>query len=821
MGGYLVSGVGSAIPKPTSKHAAQILGSFWPEASETDWEAYGGQLVDEARRLFQELTSQDQILHLVTSNDQSGFCIDAAVKLIFTRSETLTDRIKALQFAGEQANGVASDIWTAKLRMAESVANAEAEITAAEEELKPQIAAAAAAGKQAIAVALRNQLEARVTGSLNKAQLEVVEHASTAAGWIAARETGLAGQMPTPKASEQASGGGKVMEAGNGPGHGGMSKAPTDIGTKPSGYDLLGSSDAATESKSVPDGSTKDNQLLGNSDADRKSAHVDPASLKSGDTPKSSSAPGSSSMPSSGGTGSSGGGNSLGSLMQQGSGASSGAGSSSSGGSSSGSGLSGMSGGDSSGGGLGDPGSSHLGHSGDGAGMAGGAGMGGGAGGAGRGIGSGVGMGVGAAESAARLATGAVNAVPAAASAAASAGTNAGISAANAMQASSASASSAGVGAGPVGAGAPMAMMPPGGAGAGAVTPASVTAGPPNAAGGPPITPPAGPSMGGVGTGGGQDLSRGAAGAAMAPVTTQAASPLRDVGSGGATGDALFEQAMDAGRDVVSMLLAQTVGYIPIQYAVSLIWERVGGVSAWMATSEGASYIPLGVRVPHEVKLAVTDPVVGRQLWAASADAGGGNPLEVLVQHAQAREQSAAGARVLAIASSLPIGQVQDWAAMAGARAVAVDAKTVAAASHGGQHRCAVAMPWEWRQANAFTDQQRRQVAARHMRMASVAGHLGGGAAEHVMDLFESRKPIDDGLWADVTKQRYLALIEYESAMRAGGQGGAAPAWALARARATEVVECLRRYDSVEGCADLLYATRLAGAPLNPNAAVA
>lgn len=818
-----MSVVSGAVPKPTSPHAALILGSLWPEASETGWETYGGQLVDEARRLYQETTTQDQLLNLVVSDDQSGHIIDAAITLIRTRTETLFDRCKALQFAGEQANGVAGDIWSTKLRMAESVANAEAEITAAEDELKPQIAAAQQMNQPAVAKALASQLHARVTGSLNKAQLEVVEHASTGAAGIAARETGLAGQMPTPKAAEPAGDGGKVMEAGNGTGRGGAPASPADIGTKPSGYDAYGNPDAAPEGKSVADGTAKDDQAFRNSDTDRTPSKAEPASstMKHGDVPKSSSAPGSSSMPSSGGSSGSGAGNSLGSLMQPGSGASSGAGSSSGGSSAgSGSGMSGMSGGDASGGGLGDAGSGHLGHSGDGAGMAGGSGFGGGAG-AGRGIGSGVGMGVGAAESAARLASGAVSAVPAAASAAASAGTNAGISAANAVtQASASGASSAGVGAGPVGAGAPMAMMPPGGAGAGAVTPAAVTPGPPNAASGTPTTAPAGAAMSGIGTGGGQDLSRGAAGAAMAPVTTQA-SPLRDVGSGGATGDALFEQAMDAGRDVVSMLLAQTVGYIPIHYAVSLIWERVGGVSAWLATSEGASYIPLGVRVPHEVKLAVTDPVVGRQLWVASADTGGGNPLEVLVQHAQAREQSAAGGRVLAIASSLPVGQVQDWASMAGARAVAVDAKTVAAASHTGQHRCAAAMPWEWRQANAFTDQQRRQVAARHMRMASVTGHLGGGAAEHVMDLFESRKPIEDGLWADVTKQRYLALIEYESAMRAGGQGGAEPAWALARARATEVVECLRRYDSVEGCADLLYATRLAGAPLNPNAAVA
>jgi len=67
-----------------------------------------------------------------------------------------------------------------------------------------------------------------------------------------------------------------------------------------------------------------------------------------------------------------------------------------------------------------------------------------------------------------------------------------------------------------------------------------------------------------------------------------------------------------------------------------------------------------------------------------------------------------------------------------------------------------------------------------------------------------------------------MALIEYQTAMSNAGQGGAEPpARALATARAAEVVLCLRDFHTAEGCADLLYATRLAGAPLNPAAAVA
>ena len=371
--------------------------------------------------------------------------------------------------------------------------------------------------------------------------------------------------------------------------------------------------------------------------------------------------------------------------------------------------------------------------------------------------------------------------------------------------------------------GAPMAMMPPP-AGAAAPSPVNpVTSGPtpggPNLGSGTSTTPGAAPpsSSGASGPAASSPSS-----AAVAPLATPG-SPIRGIGADGATGDALFDQAMDAGREVIAAMIAHTVGYIEIHYAVSLIWERTGSVSAWLATSEGASYIPLGVRVPQDVRLSVTDPVVGRELWEATAAAGGADPLEVVVRQAEAREQAAPGARVLAIASSLPMARVIDWAGAVGARPVSVDPKKVApAADVDGSmlHRCAVAMAWEWRQANAFTQQDRLKVAARHMHMAATAGHLSGRACETVMRLFEERKPIDDDLWYRVHQERFEFLTSYMLMVHSRGLGGSEPARALATARAAEVIECLRYYDTAEGCADLLYATRLAGAPLNPAAAV-
>jgi hypothetical protein len=307
-------------------------------------------------------------------------------------------------------------------------------------------------------------------------------------------------------------------------------------------------------------------------------------------------------------------------------------------------------------------------------------------------------------------------------------------------------------------------------------------------------------------------------------------SQVRTIGLDGATGDVLIGQAADAARSIVEAVVAQTrhAGYGSSQFvwAVTVIAERMGEITAWLATSEGPSYVPRGVRVPDDVRLAVTDPVVGRQLWEAADAAGGADPLEVLARHAELRDAAAPGLRVLAFAASVPMGRVSDWAATVGGRPVSVDPRTIdPAPSHSdlGQHRCAAAMPWEWRQAKAFSERQRLQVAARHMLMAASAGHLNDPACERVMDAFDRRAPITDSDWADVRQAFAVACVNYEIARSgANSGGGATPVeWAFRTARAAEVVWCVRDFRSAEGCADLLYASRLAGAPLSPAAAVA
>ncbi|WP_197505972.1 hypothetical protein [Mycobacterium sp. 852014-52144_SCH5372336] len=54
---------------------------------------------------------------------------------------------------------------------------------------------------------------------------------------------------------------------------------------------------------------------------------------------------------------------------------------------------------------------------------------------------------------------------------------------------------------------------------------------------------------------------------------------------------------------------------------------------------------PLGVRIPHDVRLSITDPIIGHELTKALEEAGGAIP-PVVVRQAEAREKAAPRAPV-------------------------------------------------------------------------------------------------------------------------------------------------------------------------------
>lgn len=850
---------GSDIPRPSSAHADLILGNLWPLQSESVWGHFAEAIMAAGLRLWGELHGPQADILTLVARQESRDMIPAFLKLIRRRIALLDNRAKAYQMASKQAAGVGTAIWATKFKMAESVAAAESKITAAKNELEPKIHTAESAGQAAVAAALTGELAGRITAAITQGQDEVIGHAAYGAGEIATHQAKIAG-WPSPDVTETAGGSAAATPLSTGTG---SRAAPAPLspgdGSSIQPVDYTTVKDGGGAESPVPDKATLSDKSEGAIDQSSLSKQAQEASFNPdqlhpkdaatvpGDkgapsSPGQSSVPPSASAPSSGGSSAGNPASVVGQMMRppMSSPASSSPASSSP--ASSGSGLSST-------GATGSPAGAQTGSPAAGAAASGaGAGAGSGAG-AARGA-SVAGLGSGIAEASARMGTGAISATANALGAAGNVvGSQVAQGAAAAAQATPAATgippSSAAPPPAPSAAGgAPMAMMPPP---AGAATPvvggpaggSGVVPGGPNVGPGTPGTPPA--ASGGVGAGvAGGGASVGGSGAntgpAPVPVLMQQMTPMRALGADGATGEELYGQAVDAAREVVEAMVAQSVktGRLGAtgwsnsngwSVAASVIQERNGEFSAWLATSVGPSFVHRGVRIPEGVRLAVTDPVVGRELWEATAAAGGADPVEVVARHAEAREAASPGVRVLVLAASLPENRVAGWAAELRTRAVSVDPRPIkgASVSGAGQHRCAVAMPWEWGQANAFDEQGRQRIAAKYMLMAATEGHLHGHAVERVMDKFERRTPITDTDWADVDSAYMQAVIRADFARGGMSLEGeqVAPERAFRTMCAAEVVQCLREFHTAEGCADLLYATRLAGAPLKPADAVA
>ncbi len=811
----------SSVEYPPSVYAGPILasetGTHWPLQSEYVWETYAAALKAEWGRLVEQESAQQTIKQNLYGQTSVGM-IPAINQMVAKRDGTLADRLAALSAAHPVADAVRAAIVNLKSDLYWIVMGADQKIK--DLESKAGIGASALLPTEIAAIIAAAKLEAEAADDARAAE-------------VTAKTTELLSWTPHGSA-KQSGGSGAATPLSTGMGQGaaspplspgaGSNIRPTDYTTMKDGAENTTDRSSDKLQPTTNNGKAADQTMK--SDEARNSAKIEPASATTTNPDKplpspAHSSPPMSSAPSSGGSPASSGGSPssmIGQMMPR---------SMSSSPASSSAPSSGGSPASSGGPASASPAGAHAGGAGSpaaGAGAPGGAGAAPGAASGVRGAGL-AGAGSGIAESSARFASGAVNAGANTLGAAGNLGSQV---AQGAASAASAAAPAAPAAAPPVAASAPVSGAPVGGAPIG-MMPAAAAGGPavvnpvtaaPAVGGAPAATPAAGATP--VSSVGGATPA--AAGSSVAPVPLQTGPGVRGVGADGATGDALFGQAMDVGRDVISAMLAQTIGHIDIHYAVALVYERGGAVAAWMATSEGASYIPLGVRIPADVRLSVTDPVIGRELWKSSASAGGANPLDVVVRQAQEREMAAPGSRVLAIASSLPMDQVMDWAAEVSARPVHVSPKSIKkqpVVDMATAHRCAVAMPWEWQQANRFDEQERGRIAQRHMFMAVSVTSLSSGPCEEVMDLVELRKPVPESLWHEVDKARLMLLLEYQGQMQSAGHGGANPARALASARAAEVILSLRHHTTAEGCADLLYATRLAGAPLEPNAAVA
>lgn len=762
---------GGDIPKPTSAHADAILRALWPMQSESAWGAFAASLKAEALRLFSEDDQQHAILQQVAT-DQDGPFIEAATRLVTISSTTLAARYKTYAATSNTADAVARRIWATKLWMAESVDNAENTITAAENELNPKISAAQAADQAALAAALKGELDGRTTATITLAQGEVVTAAAEgssaitalAAEVVATQPKSHGSSAPAPPAAPMSSGG-----TGQSRPHGAHG---VDYHRSLNGSDRAGLPESTTDRGHLPRNS-RDARAPG---PETTSGTPDKTGSPNSAPPFAASAPSSGTNSATGGSPSS----VLASIIKPPASTGSpaaGAGSSSAAGSPSGI--------------TGPPGQPTT-ASRPGTGIS-------------RAI-SAASAGIAISETAARMGTGAI----AATSSALGAATN------TSGQVAQTTAAAPNTMTAPVTppTAAPLVAMP-----------STAT---PMATGGP-ASPPLGavPPPGGIP---GSPVTPSPVAAAGSVPEPMPMTQMRALGGGSPapTGEALTGQAAEAARSILETLIAQTwhIGYggTEFSWAVSVIADRTGQFTAWLASSEGPSYVPRGVRLPTAVRLAVTDQVVGRELWETSAQRGGADPIKLLVQHAQMLDAAAPGIRVLALAAAVPRDHLADWAAQVGARPVSLDPRIIAAAAAApgaGQHRCEAVMPWEWQQANTFHERKRRKVAAQCATAATEAGHLNNPACRRVIDAFTRGQAITESDWADITQVHVEAWVDYDLARMAahavGGSTDPSPIeWTTFRtARAAEVVQCLRETSTAAGFADLLYASRLAGAPLN------
>lgn len=790
---------------PVTRYSAPILAGAWPSQSVSAWSAYAAQCSGAGETLFGQVLVQHTLQELLAP--MSGAFIDAARALVSGRRVALENRVAAYRFSAGKARWAGNELHATKSDLVEIVNKAEEDIDAAWDRALTMMAAASPLGQAVILGLLQTQIVEIVSTAHANAQARDAEGAATVSGLANDLKQWTPPYTPMTMPTAGGPGGAPAAPPPQAPSEPDAPVRAVDFTTFDKETDtVFDQRDALTDPTTDPKPEIDPAAFKkpDSAEAPQTAARPTPAQPKAPKMP-STSAP----SPSSSGAGVSSGsspGSAFGQLMNPGSMTSP---------------SQAMSPGSS---GATPAASPQVGATGPGAGPTGALG---GAPGVDRAV-SAAGSSAGIAQASARMSAGAISATANAVGGAAGAGSHVAQAAAAATSNPPAGPAPASPGPPRVG-GAPMAMVPPTGA-----MSAPVSSGPPAPAGptGPNVPPgvtgssaaPPAASAAGPGVGPSSGMP---AGAGAAPLF-MTGSPIAGIAAGGVDGDVLVARAAEAGQLVVTALVAQTraTGYLPIDWAVSLLHEASGQVSAWLATSEGPSYIPLGVQVPEDVAVAVADEAVGAQAWELAYAAGGADPLQVVVEHARARDGATAGMRVLAIASTLPMGRVADWAATVGARAVSLDPKSVepgTAAELGGgfAHRCAVAMPWEWQQANAFTAQERLQIAARHMRMATVSGRLSGRASEQVMRLFEQRHDIDAELWRDVAVERTEAMIAYRMASQLRHHGGGPDvAQAFKTSRAAEVVACLQHFDTVEGCADILYASRLAGAPLNPAVAV-
>lgn len=167
---------------PPSTYATVILGTHWPQQSDTMWAAYSHALETEQQRLWWQREAQEATIKPMVGGDQSGDMIEGLNVLVDKRTVTLDNRLTAVGNAAELAEEGRAAIASLKADLYEIVMSADERLKAAQR----------AAGQWKMAMVLVPGSAALIEAQLQSTRAAIIAQAQVD---VAAEDAKRAGQV--------------------------------------------------------------------------------------------------------------------------------------------------------------------------------------------------------------------------------------------------------------------------------------------------------------------------------------------------------------------------------------------------------------------------------------------------------------------------------------------------------------------------------------------------------------------------------------------------------------------------------------------------
>lgn len=167
---------------PPSTYATVILGTHWPQQSDTMWTAYSQALETEQQRLWWQREAQEATIKPMVGGDQSGNIIEGLNVLVDKRTITLDNRLTAVGNAAALAEEGRAAIASLKADLYEIVMSADEKLKAAQR----------AAGQWKMAMVLVPGSAALIEAQLQSTRAAIIAQAQVD---VAAEDAKRAGQV--------------------------------------------------------------------------------------------------------------------------------------------------------------------------------------------------------------------------------------------------------------------------------------------------------------------------------------------------------------------------------------------------------------------------------------------------------------------------------------------------------------------------------------------------------------------------------------------------------------------------------------------------